>query len=197
MHNAIMETHHLPTAVQNLTENDFLISLPYPIPRRQQLQQCSIIQWQISQWHFSFQLWWHQLVRKHFATEVDEQRKRMCLHPKNVLFRRGPCRHELSHKMLMMKTTPPRSGDMPKNHHVASFFCTNDVLRLPPSAVDIGELREPTDRISQHVNKNGGWWISGSLESSVNDESITQEVQRVSLWFGLSSSGSWELEKKT
>ena len=71
------------------------------------------------------------------------------------------------------------SGDMTQSHQLASFFCSNDVLRLPASSVELNLLRESMTRVTAYVNDNGGWRISGYSKSSVSDESITQAVHHV------------------
>ena len=73
----------------------------------------------------------------------------------------------------------PLSGDMTQSHQLASFFCSNDVLRLPASSVELNLLRESMTRVTAYVNDNGGWRISGYSKSSVSDESITQAVHHV------------------
>ena len=71
------------------------------------------------------------------------------------------------------------SGDITQSHQMSLLFCSDDVLRLPASSIDIDVLRDVMENISQHVNDNGGWIVSGYYKSSASEEMITQEVHRI------------------
>ena len=71
------------------------------------------------------------------------------------------------------------SGDITQSHQMSLLFCTDDVLRLPASSIDIDVLRDVIVNVSDYVNGNGGWTVCGYYKSSASEEMITQEVHRI------------------
>ena len=176
MHNPIVETHHPLTVVNNLNDNDFP-----PIPISTSPTTPAMFHYTLTNRPLTFL---HSIVVAPTCSGTLCDRRSTknesvcaCIQKSSV------SSWTLSTRIISRdvddEDDDPLSGDMTQSHHVASFFCTNDVLRLPSSSVDVSELREAIDRVSQHVNANGGWRVSGFVKSSVSDESITQEVQRI------------------
>ena len=75
----------------------------------------------------------------------------------------------------------PLSGEVLQSLQLNKIFCSAGTLALPSTDINLQRLKECVRNITQYVNDNGGWLMTGYFKSGLSDENISQTISRVQI----------------